>query len=329
MLKGNGLWIAFHGDALNRFGGTWMTLADTAAAYGFNTILPRAGATTRQSDWNPVVARQVIRICADRGIKVVPWYYSFPSTWRKQVDLAKSLVDDGCDSFIVNAEIEWEGKNQIAAGEYGEALRKAVGDAVHIGHAPFPYINYHLGFPYTEFAGWCDSVHPQFYWTLRKDGFNHMTKYAMADWEARALKGSIVAKGYAPLACTYGSESGYAKYDQNTEAFTQDNLHSFMTRYKDLPFKSFYSMEAASQSFWRYWRPDLTTATGKQTCLKRLGYYAGSIDGQFGPISKAATSAFQTAAGITVDGAFGPQTTEAMKAAMGTAFAYTAKPCKY
>ncbi len=45
-----------------------------------------------------------------------------------------------------------------------------------------------------------------------------------------------------------------------------------------------------------------------QRLLQGLGYYAGRLDGYYGPVSQAAVRAFQTAAGIAVDGQVGPQT---------------------
>lgn len=46
----------------------------------------------------------------------------------------------------------------------------------------------------------------------------------------------------------------------------------------------------------------------KQCLLCYLGYYAGEIDGKFGPASREATRAFQADYGLTPDGSFGPLT---------------------
>lgn len=45
-----------------------------------------------------------------------------------------------------------------------------------------------------------------------------------------------------------------------------------------------------------------------QTALKEMGYYSDSIDGKFGPNTKAAVMAFQRNEGISVDGIVGPNT---------------------
>jgi peptidoglycan hydrolase-like protein with peptidoglycan-binding domain len=49
-----------------------------------------------------------------------------------------------------------------------------------------------------------------------------------------------------------------------------------------------------------------------QTRLKDLGHYGGDVDDSHGPATDAALRAFQTAAGITVDGSGGPQTWTAL-----------------
>jgi hypothetical protein len=45
-----------------------------------------------------------------------------------------------------------------------------------------------------------------------------------------------------------------------------------------------------------------------QQALAQVGCYSGAIDGSQGPTTTAAIKAFQTAAGITVDGIYGPNT---------------------
>lgn len=47
-----------------------------------------------------------------------------------------------------------------------------------------------------------------------------------------------------------------------------------------------------------------------QKDLKRLGYFKGPINGKYGPLTKAAVKAFQTANGLVPDGKYGPMTDE-------------------
>ena len=50
--------------------------------------------------------------------------------------------------------------------------------------------------------------------------------------------------------------------------------------------------------------------------LTALGYFEGAPDGILGPMTVEAITAFQTDAGITADGAYGPETYEALADAM-------------
>jgi peptidoglycan hydrolase-like protein with peptidoglycan-binding domain len=49
-----------------------------------------------------------------------------------------------------------------------------------------------------------------------------------------------------------------------------------------------------------------------QRALKALGYPVGKVDGDYGPVTKTAVTAFQRAAGLTADGIFGPKTLNAL-----------------
>ena len=58
------------------------------------------------------------------------------------------------------------------------------------------------------------------------------------------------------------------------------------------------------------------TIKQKQCLLFYLGYYVGTIDGQWGTLSKTATKAFQKDFGLTADGNCGTDTEKALKHAV-------------
>ena len=55
---------------------------------------------------------------------------------------------------------------------------------------------------------------------------------------------------------------------------------------------------------------------GVQDALTKLGYDPGAVDGKDGPKTEGAVRSFQEAAAINVDGIVGPQTREALVAAL-------------
>lgn len=61
---------------------------------------------------------------------------------------------------------------------------------------------------------------------------------------------------------------------------------------------------------------DLDSVMGRQEALQTLGFYQGALDGLWGPASKGALVAFQSANGLTADGIWGPRTQAAVLAAL-------------
>ena len=61
------------------------------------------------------------------------------------------------------------------------------------------------------------------------------------------------------------------------------------------------------------YRYDFDTTTGRQEALREAGHYDGPIDDLWGMQSRRALVAYQQAAGLTVDGTWGPETERALR----------------
>ena len=62
-----------------------------------------------------------------------------------------------------------------------------------------------------------------------------------------------------------------------------------------------------------------------QSILNRIGYNAGAVDGTFGPATRRALVAFQSAFGLAIDGVAGPQTWAALEPFLLGYFTYTVR----
>jgi len=244
--RGLGLWIAFPSNALAQHGGTWDELGACMRELGISWLAIRGGGSGARdaAHWSAPIARAAIASLHDAGIAVYVWWYSVPSAASREVALAGAFLEDGVDGLIVDAEAEWSGQG-AAATAFGAALRAELGADVYLAHAPFAWLSLHQDWPYAEFAAFTDGVHPQCYWTeLRHGSYAEMAASALTDWDRLVAVGDARARGYAPIGCTYGRESAYARTAPGL--FVAADLELFLARYQGLDALSLYSLEAAS-----------------------------------------------------------------------------------
>lgn len=176
----------------------------------------------------------------------------------------------GADGHIVNAEIEFTNKRDEAA-RLGTAIRNALPDW-HIGHAPLGWVSYHPTWPYEEFAAWCDSVHPQMYWTELKHGqYSAEFRAQIALWRDGHRHGGKGPQPWrsggghliAPIGCTYG-RGDVQTVQQPPGKFDATHLATFLEDDAlTAPAVSLYSLEVAHptcveylQTTWSWTPPD-------------------------------------------------------------------------
>lgn len=261
---GLGMWIAFWPRDTNGKPVAVEVLAAQLLALGVTWVAMRVG-DTKFTDYTPAAFEAMCKVLRSFGLASLPWYYSRPTFYLREVGLVKELLEMGADGVIIDAEIEWSERGdpmaRPKAKDYGERLRAAVGDA-YIAHAPLAWLAYHRNWPFEEFGTFVDQVMPQSYWSELKHGqySADFVSNCLEAWEAREAAGDIVAKGFAPIGVTYGRREMMAKGMPAKTAppgdFDPKDLERFFERYED-PSKapggvrrtlSLYSFESAAPS---------------------------------------------------------------------------------
>lgn len=235
--KGLGLWIAFAGQL-----GGHEKAAAKAKAYGARWVAPRGGeGRYREAHWGVRDARAHVRRYHDAGLKVFPWVFSRPLSWRGELDLYKAFVDEGADGVIIDAEAAWDSGQKTTALRYMEACAKELPDAF-IADAPWAYPNFHPGFPFEEFATRVNARMPQMYWTEfdNRGAAYHLPRIDAA-WAALHAKRPSLERPLFPLGVTYGHEHP----SRPPGTFRTSDLEMFLRRYDSREAVSLYSLEAA------------------------------------------------------------------------------------
>lgn len=248
--KGLGIWTAFNKVALERFGGprrSWGVIAARMRDLGVLWLAPKVGDGGRDGTWTVDAAREAIAECHSVGVRVYPWWYSRPARIDREAELAASLLEDGADGVIVDAEIEWTGHAERASA-FGERVRALVGDEAYVAHAPMAGISYHPTWPWEAFGRWVDQVMPQAYWTeLLRGRYDETERKILSVWDELAAGGDVRARAYAPIGCTYGTAEVNALV-RPPGAFSAEDLRRFLDRYSGHPTVSLYSLEVAHPS---------------------------------------------------------------------------------
>jgi hypothetical protein len=233
---GLGIWIAFASAV-----GGHAKAAEQLVELGASWVAPRAGASdTRDAAWSAPDARAHVRRYHDAGLRVYPWLYSRPWSYRLEVALLRRLVEDGADGVIIDAETPWDSGQRTTALKYVDALDAAL-PGVFIADAPWAYPSYHPGFPFAEFGKRMNARMPQCYWTEfdNRGAAWHLPRID-AQWTAFHDAHRGVARPIMPIGVTYGHE--HPSHPPGT--FVPAELTIFLDRYASSGC-SLYTLEAA------------------------------------------------------------------------------------
>jgi hypothetical protein len=299
VFDGQGMWIW----QLSRSeGGSVPAIIDRARSANVQTVFVKAADGTNL--WEQFSPALVASLKA-AGLRVCAWQYTYGSNPGGEAATAAQAIARGADCFVIDAETEYEG-HYAQAQQYVRALRASVGGAYPLALSTFPYVDYHSGFPYSVFLGpgAAQANLPQMYWKAIGTSVDQVFAHT---WPLNRVYGAPIfplgqtyqspsasdLTGFRALAGAYGA-GGLSWWDwQETDASGWQALAA------PLPPAS---RPAAADS----WPTMAQGASGDlvvwaQEHLNGAGYRV-TVDGHFGPATTDALKRFQAASGLSQNG---------------------------
>jgi hypothetical protein len=155
--RGMWVWYVDRSD-----GGDVAAIIARAHAAGVRTLYIKSG--DGDNYWSQFTST-LVRELHQGGLYACGWQYVYGSDPVGEARVAARAVARGADCFVIDAEVEYEGR-YASAQSYMSTLRALVGYRYPIGLASFPYVDYHPGFPFSVFLGPGGAQYdmPQMYW---------------------------------------------------------------------------------------------------------------------------------------------------------------------
>ncbi|BAY48119.1 peptidoglycan-binding domain 1 protein [Scytonema sp. HK-05] len=265
--------------------------------------------------WDWQCSPEIIQDFKSRNIEVYGWgyHYGTPDIARQVVKVRQAL-NCGLDGYIIDLEKEVEDtKTHTNVDKLLSALRIIINQGT-FGYTTFGNPQLHPNVPWQILDKYCDIALPQIY--FEKFTFKPTTPEEVKDC-LDAYKKLGLKKAILPI---WGSESDTAK--PATAAELQDYLNYY-------PGSSIWRIpnegergEAWNLIYSGFELPILRRnlrqgrvgddVKAVQKVMNARGYNAGKVDGDFGSQTEAAVRAFQTQAGLSVDGEVGKLTWTAL-----------------
>ncbi len=297
---GRGVWIW----QLSRTdGGDIAAIIAGAEQYGIGTLLIKSSdGTTAWSQFNSSLVTDL----HEAGLKVCAWQFVYGFHPVVEARLGARAVRDGADCLVIDAESAYQGR-YVAASTYMTTLRRLIGRGFPVGLAGFPYVDYHLNFPYSVFLGPGAAQYnlPQMYWadigTSVQAVFEHTYEwneiYQRPIYPLGQLFGRLSATAieqFNTLAADYGA-TGVSWWDWQsaTPAYFADIGKATSPPYGFMLSRAAVTIRRRSVGDPVVWA---------QEHLYAAGFHVG-IDGTFDAATKDAVAAFQAAHGLPVTGA--------------------------
>jgi hypothetical protein len=273
-----------------------------AERYQITTLMIKSSdGTTRWSQFS----RTLVSDLHEAGIKVCAWQFVYGRNPIAEARVGAGAVREGADCLVIDAESSYQGRYP-AADDYIGALRKRIGLSFPVALAGFPYVDFHLNFPYSVFLGPNGAQYnlPQMYWADIGDSvsyvFSHTYEY-----------NEIYRRPIYPLGQLYGKLSAGAIEQFNTLATEfgaagvswwdwQSAKSSYFTDIDTDPAPPYgFKLSMAAATIKRRGIGD--PVIWAQELLDGAGYHL-AIDGGFGVNTQNAVESFQLNHGLAVTG---------------------------
>jgi hypothetical protein len=277
-------------------GGNVAAIIAQAKRYGIGAVYVKSSDGT---SWWPQFSRGLVTALHEAGLKVCAWQYVYGLRPAVEASLGSRAAHDGADCLVIDAESQYETR-YASAQTYISRLRKLVGQRYPVGLAGFPYVDYHLSFPYSVFLGPGGAQYnlPQMYWadigTSVPLLFAHTYEYNEIYrrpifplgqlWNSGSGMSASSIEEFDLLAKAYGA-TGVSWWDWQSAPLT---YFSAIDKLPALPVS--YSVNKTPASIFRGNVGDLVIWA--QEHLYGAGFHI-AIDGQFGPKTQSAVRSFQ------------------------------------
>lgn len=298
VFDGGGMWVWY----LSRSeGGDPAAIAARAAAAGVRTVFVKSADGTNV--WSQF-SRAAVAALKATGLNVCAWQFVYGNDPLGEARAGAAAATAGADCFVIDAEGAYDGK-YAQAQKYVRALRAAVGDDYPIGLTSFPYVHYHLGFPYSVFmgAGGATFNLPQVYWKAIGDSPD---KSLQITYQYNAVYKTPVF----PLGQAYDNPSAtdIRRFRQLSEAYGARGVSWWVWDYArtadwaaigaDLP-----AIAAPADPGW----PTVRSGSKGDLVVWAQQHLLGAgqsitVDGDFGAGTATAVRAYQAAKGLTPTG---------------------------
>jgi hypothetical protein len=307
--RGRGMWIWYIASSND---GSLQAIIARAHRNGIRTLLIKSGdGTSTWSQFN----HQLVSTLHANGLQVCGWQFVYGDSPGAEAQVGAAAASAGADCLIIDAEGQYEGK-YVQAQTYIKSLRRLVGSNYPLALAGFPYVDYHPAFPYSVFLGPGGAQYnvPQMYWvdigTTVEGVYAHTYAFNRPYQRQIAPLGQVYnsppandIRRFRQLSGVYGAP-GISWWDWQEATWGAWHALSQATApaRNFTPDTSLASLGRGAQGDLVVWAQEHLVKAGQRV----------TIDGAFGPGTTAAVKRFQRASGLSADGLIGTATWHAL-----------------